>query len=173
MQYNPLPGHRSCKYSLRPFCPENAHLTHIFSLCQKCKDVTFERGWGYDTISMAFQKLSKTFWNGETITSYSGVGGLGCSKVYSLICGLQMTPPPCFSILSVYIPTLSLFFSNPSIRGTDQRREGKMDQGILCPRPTSVPQSHTVKESGTRGHSLLAQTQSHGWQNIGKVSLLA
>lgn len=48
-----------------------------------------------------------------------------------------------------------------------------MDQGILCPRPTSVPQSHTVKESGTRGHSLLAQTQSHGWQNIGKVSLLA
>lgn len=115
MQYNPLPGHRSCKYSLRPFCPENAHLTHIFSLCQKCKDITFERGWGYDTVSMAFQKLSKTFWNGKTITSYSWVGGLGCSKVYSLICGLQMTPPPAFLFsLSTFQPSHCSLATHPS-----------------------------------------------------------
>lgn len=34
-----------------------------------------------------------------------------------------------------------------------------MDQGILCPRQTSAPQSHTLKETGIRGHSVSAQTQ--------------
>ena len=76
-----------------------------------------------------------------------------------LLTNLWITDYPCFSIFSVCISAISLFFSNPTYRRMDQRRGGKMGQGILCPRQTSAPQSHTLKETGICGHSVSVQTQ--------------
>lgn len=44
-------------------------------------------------------------------------------------------------------------FSHLTCRSLGQRREGKMDQGVLGSRATSVAQSHTLKEMDSSGHS--------------------
>lgn len=61
--------------------------------------------WTYTIVSVAFQIV---WHSNKTMEFYSEAGGLGCSKAYSLICGLQITSAFLLSLSSFLTPHCSL-----------------------------------------------------------------